>query len=268
MSKAQKVVADYIAANPEKVALSSVRQLEKELGASKSTVVRVAQRLGYDGFHQLKKSLLKSLRRNIHPFANFKLLLTEPEVPSDYVGMIAQETLTNINTCLRQVDPEQFQLAVKLITEAEHIYAMGMGVSSFLSNMAAYLLTRIGLRCFAMSPMVLNFSEQVINLNTNDVVLAFCFRSYATNTLRGMQTAHDRNIKSVVVSDRLTSPLAPLADAFFPVPVHSLTYSHSIISPLMLLYALVAHVGFQRKDETLNSIESIEALRKKYGHYV
>ena len=162
MSKAQKLVAQYIAASPEKVALSSVRQLEKELGVSKSTVVRVAQKLGYEGFYQLKTSLLGSLRRNMHPFANYKNLLIDSENPSDYLGMMAQETLNNINACMQQVDPVQFQMAVKLLIEADHIYTMGMGVSHFLSNMASYLLTRIGMRCFAMSPQVLNFSEQVI----------------------------------------------------------------------------------------------------------
>ena len=80
-----------------------------------------------------------------------------------------------------------------------------------------------------------------------------------------METAHDRNIKSIAVSDLPTSPLAPLSSAFFPVPVSSLTYSYSIISPLMLLYALVARVGHERKSQTISSIETIEELRKKYG---
>ena len=263
MSKAQKTVADFIVANPEKFALSSVRQLEKELGTSKSTIVRLAQKLGYEGFHELKGSLLESLRRNIHAFKNYKLLLNDPVGHSDFMGMIAQESFDNINACLQQVEPDQFDLAVKLISEADHIYTLGMGVSSFLSNMAAYLLTRIGLRCFAMGPHVLSFAEQMINLGPNDVVLVFCFRTYAANTLRAMQTAHEMELKSVAISDLPTSPLAPISTAFFPVPVNSLTYSHSIITPLVLLYALVAEVGNRRKERTLNLIELIEKLRRK-----
>jgi DNA-binding MurR/RpiR family transcriptional regulator len=266
MSNAQKAIADYIVANPQKFALSSVRQLEIELGTSKSTIVRLAQKLGYEGFLELKTSLLDGLRRNIHPFKNYKSLLNNPENQSDYLNMLAQESFDNINDCLCQVDPEQIDLAVKLLTEADHIYAMGMGVSSFLANMAAYLLTRIGMRCFAMSPQVLNYAEQVINLGPNDVVMAFCFRTYARNTMQAMQTAHDMKLKSIAVSDLPTSPLAPLCDAFFPVPVKSLTYSHSIVAPLVLLYSLVAHVAHQRKDQTLSSIEAIEQLRKKPGH--
>ncbi|MDQ7052273.1 MAG: hypothetical protein Q9P14_05075 [candidate division KSB1 bacterium] len=50
LTDSQKLIANFIVENPQKFALSSVRELEQELNVSKSTIVRLAQALGYNGW--------------------------------------------------------------------------------------------------------------------------------------------------------------------------------------------------------------------------
>ena len=268
LSKSQKAVADFIVANPERFALSSIRQLEKDLGTSKSSIVRVAQTLGYDGFHELKNLLLENLRRDVTPIKNYNMRfrneqahLDDANIQTDILGLLAQETVDNINATLRQVDPDQFNLAVDIIIQADHIYCMGEGVSSFLTGMTSFLLTRIGMRCVAMNSQIRNFTEQVISLGARDALLAISFKPYSQTTRNALGLARERGIRSIAISDAPTSPLALLCDAFFPVSVISSTFSNSIICPQMLLYALVTKVGYSRKAQTLSTLEAIDKLR-------
>ena len=58
LTKSQKKVASYVIENPLKFALSSVRMLESELNVSKTTIIRLAQALGYSGFQEIRSLLL------------------------------------------------------------------------------------------------------------------------------------------------------------------------------------------------------------------
>ncbi|MDY3250349.1 MAG: MurR/RpiR family transcriptional regulator, partial [Candidatus Choladocola sp.] len=53
MFPAERKVAEYILAYPEKVARITITELAELSGASDATVIRLCKRLGYKGFYQL-----------------------------------------------------------------------------------------------------------------------------------------------------------------------------------------------------------------------
>jgi len=75
LTESQKVIANYIVENPQKFVLCSVRKLENELKISKSTIVRSAQALGYNGIYELKSLLLKGMKCNFGHIPRNKSLL-------------------------------------------------------------------------------------------------------------------------------------------------------------------------------------------------
>lgn len=264
MTDAQKLVANYIVEKPEKFALSSIRELEKELKTSKSTIVRLAQKLGYDGFYQLKISFLKNIRKDLHPIASYKILLSNSIIKkSDYLNMIAEETVNNINFTLQLIDKEQFQKAIGLLENANHVYTVGAGLSSYLADISSYLLKRVAIQTSSMSSCSLSFAEQVINLKKDDVILAFSFPSYTQETIKAAQFAHEKKIKVISVTDKLTNEIVQYSDAYLQVVVDSITMSNSIMSVLVLMYAIASQTGRDFKAQTLQTIESIEHLREK-----
>lgn len=262
LTESQKIIANYIVENPQKFALSSIRELEEELSTSKSTIVRLAQVLGYNGFHELKTSFLKKMRRDLEPIRRYKEYLTESQDEVNFIDVIVEESYGNIQDTLQLIDEEQYQKIVTLIENANHVFTIGLGVSSYVAQIAAYLFTRISIKSNYMTHGGVTFTEQIINLTGDDVILAFSFPPYSKETIEAVQYAHERKIKIISITDRVTNKIVQLSDASLQVAVDSITISNSVMAVLVILYALVAQIGFDLKKQTLEMIEAIENLRK------
>ena len=264
LTKSQKIIANYIVENPQKLALRSVRDLEKELKISKSTIVRLAQMLGYDGFNELKSELLKEIEHNSGPIFRYKAFLSAPHEKSNYLQLIADESLINIHRTLQVIDSEQYKKTINLLKNASHVYTIGIGISSCLAEITTYLLTRVSIHSHFMPHGTLTFAEQIINLSKDDVIFAFSFPPYSKETIEAANYAQERGIKTVSVTDKATSKIVQYSDANLQVFVDSITISNSIMSVLVLLYSIVAQLGAELKEKTLETIEAIEHVRKEH----
>lgn len=263
LTESQKIIANYIVGNPQKFALSTVRELEKELNTSKSTIVRLAQALGYEGFHELKSAFLKIIRHELDPINRYKTFLSEPAGDSNYLKLIADETVNNIHDTLLLVDTDQYKKAVNLLKNAHCVYTIGLGISTYLAEIASYLFNRVSIKSNYMTYGGLTFAEQIINISKNDVIFAFSFLPYSEETIQAAAYAQEKKIRVIAVTDKVTSKIVQHSDVLLQVNVESMTISNSITAVLVLLYAIVAQIGHELKHKTLETIESIEHVRKE-----
>lgn len=265
LTESQKTIANFIVENAQKFALCSVRELEKELNISKSTIVRLAQMLGYDGFYELKSELLQEIRNNSGPINRYKKFLSEPHEKLDFVKLIADETVNNIHKTMQLVDKEQYKKAIDFLKKANHVYTVGMGISSYLAEIATYLFSRSSINSMFMTHGALKFTEQIINISKNDVIFAFSFPPYSKETIDASRYARERDIKVISITDKVTNEIVHYSDVVLQVFVESITISNSIMSVLVLLYSIIAQIGDELKDKTLKTIEAIEHVRKEHS---
>ena len=269
LTKSQKVIINYIVENPQKFAFSSVRKLERELHTSKSTIVRLAQALGYNGFHAMRTAFLEEIQNNIDPINRYKKYLSEtlkasPSRAPNFLQLISDETVNNINATLCLIDGGQYRKAIRLIERAQHLYSMGVGISCCLAEMAAYLFTRVSIKSNYLTCGHISFTEQIINMSQDDVIIAFSFPPYSKETIDAACYARERKIKVISFTDKVTNKIVQHSDIFLPVYVKSMTSSNSIMAVLVVLYSIATQIGHELKDKTLDTIEAIEHVRKKH----
>lgn len=263
LTESQKIIANYIVENPRKFALSSVRQLEKELNTSKSTIVRLAKVLGYHGFHELKSLFLDTIRHELEPINRYKTLLYDRNDQSNYLDLIAAETIRNIHDTLSVLDREQYQRTIELVEHADQVYTLGLGISTYLAEVVSYLFNRISIRTNYMTSCAISFLEQIINLSKNDLIIAFSFPPYSPETVEAAKFAQKNGIKVVSVTDKATSKIIQYSDVVLQVAVESMTFSNSIMPVLMIFYAMTTQIGKKFRKKTLQKIKAIEEVRKK-----
>lgn len=265
LTESQKIIANYIVENPRKFALSSIRELEKELNTSKSTIVRLAQSLGYVGHQELKSVLLQSIRDELEPIHRYKSLLAGFVKETNCLDLIAEETIFNIRDSLQLIDYEQYKKAIQLFVNAKHVYTMGMKISNYLAEIAAYLFNRVSINSSSMDYAGLNFTERIINMTAKDVILAFSFNPYSRETIEAAAYAKAKKIPVVAITDKVTSEIVQYSDVFLHVSVESSSISNSIASGFVLLSSIVTQIGYDRKSKMLETIEEIEHLRKDHA---
>jgi len=264
LTESQKTIANYIVENPQKFALSSIRELEKELKISKSSIVRLAQALGYKGFANLKSEFLEGIRNNLGPLGRYKTFLREPHGKVDFLRWIAEEATDNIQKTLQLIDPVQYKRALEMLKKASHVFTVGVGISSCLAELAAYLFNRISVNSTHIPYGPLKFTERIINLTPRDLIFAFSFPPYSRETIEAARYARERGLKVIAVTDKATSEIVQHSDVFLQVVVESITISNSIMSVLVLIYSLIAQLGDELKNKTLETIRAIEHVRKEH----
>lgn len=263
-TQSQKMIADFIVENPQVFALSSVRDLESRLKTSKATIVRLAQTLGYSGFQELKSEFLRSMRKELDPIHRFKSMLDENVNSSTVLRRINEQTRKNLELTAQMVDSRLVDSAVQMIQKAHYVYTMGIAMSSYLAEITAYLFSRVSLRSHALHYGALNFSEQIINMSKNDLILAFSFPPYSPETIKAAAYAKEKKLKIIAITDKATNEIIAHSDLFFQVAVESTIMSNSIMAPLAVIYALADQLGHELKAKTLKTIDSIDHVRKEH----
>jgi len=166
---------------------------------------------------------------------------------------------------LQLIDNVQYKKSIDLLKHANHVYTIGVGISSYLAEIATYLFARVSINSNFMTHGALTFSEQIINLSKDDVIFAFSFPPYSKETIEAAHYAKEKGIKVISVTDKATSKIIQYSDVFLQVSVESITISNSIMPVLVLLYSIITQIGDELKDKTLKTIEAIEHVRKEHS---
>lgn len=127
----EKYIADYILAHNTSVLKMSTKALGKETYTSPATIVRLCQKLGFDGFDDFKITFSKDYNENIlhtdsidynYPFSKSSTTLEVIES----ITKIKEKTIEEMRYLL---DDYHIEKAVQLIQDAQYIDFYGYGTS-------------------------------------------------------------------------------------------------------------------------------------------
>ncbi len=173
LSGNQRKAADYLLAHLREAPFLSIVELEHRSGASKATIVRLAQRLGYTGFLEMREQLIAGVQSQmtitemfpLHPHPRKEETLTA----------VARQDVKNINQTIARIDRKVFADVAQMILGAGHVYTLGLGISSLMSRILAYSLSQVAVRSTAFVHDYETFIEQIYVLGRSDLLIAFSF---------------------------------------------------------------------------------------------
>lgn len=256
----QKVVADYILAHLQEVPFLSVPELADRSGASEATIVRFAQRIGFDGYAALKEHLLAGVRERVALPSGAAAELFARVPQDDTLRVVATQEIGNIEGSVNALDRETFGQAATMLFRADHVYAFGMGISSHLADLTTYMLTQIGLRATTLSLRFSSPLEPLVALRPSDCLFVYSFPPYSRATIEMMREASDRGIPCLAVTDRLTSPAAQLARVVLPVRSENMMYTNSVAAVSVLVNALATEIALRHQDSAAAAVTRITRI--------
>lgn len=146
----EKDVADYILSHLDQISELSTAELAKASFTSKATVVRLSQKLGLNGFQNLRISLTAEINQKKRID---QLLANEPVTgKSTYddivktIPMLYDKAVTNTRLSL---DKNSMNRINQVLQRAECIDIYGTGISYILAQSAAFKISTLGLECSA-----------------------------------------------------------------------------------------------------------------------
>lgn len=235
LSPGQRRVARFCLADPERAARISAARIGAEVGVSESTVVRLALRLGLDGFPELQQALAQAH----HPPRSEQIAAEEAVSKAEESIRLDAENLTQLT---EHFDWATVDAAVDAIASAQRVHVIGFRTSFSLAFLASFLLRQIHPDARLVTDMGGGLVEDVSRLTEGDVVLGFSFPRYVRSTARTLEFARGRGAKTIAVTDSVLSPVGG-ADLVFTVRHDGAGFFNSNVAATALINAVVCGVA-------------------------
>lgn len=232
----QAVAGVFLDRAGDVVELSS-QQVAELAGASRATVVRTCQSLGYTGYQQLRVLLARDAGPPPTPDAL-------PGTPGARVASTFAHVAASVPAMVALLDHNDVANAVEALATAGRIVVVGNGLSAPLAVDAAARLVSIGRRAEA-PPDVIGQQVSARQLTPGDALLVISGSGANGASVRAAEAARRGGATVVLVTAFGRSPLTTSADICLVVGMPDLTFHDELtltsrIPQVILLEGLLA----------------------------
>lgn len=257
----QKKIADYFVDHFDEIPFLNVQQIAANTDSSDASIVRFAQRVGFEGFKELQEEIGKTLQNRLQHVDLFTVPASE-SMQNDILTSIAQQDVKNINDTLALIERDRFEKAVELILTARHVHTAGLGISYLLAEMLSYQLMQVGISSSALRQGSTVFAEQVLYFQPNDLLITFSFPPYSVETIDTARIAHERGNTVISITDKMNAPITFSSELSLLVKSKNMLFTNSFAAISVLINALSTQCALRDKVRAEKIVNDLNALTK------
>jgi DNA-binding MurR/RpiR family transcriptional regulator len=246
MPRRLRQCAEYIAANSDRIAVSTVAELAAGADVPPSAVMRFCQVIGFSGFSEMQK-LFRDAYSPKWPDYTTRVSNLKSGAAGNPARLLAEfvdagrQSLEQLAT---SVDEAALSKAVDVLARAGTLHIVGMRRVFPAASYLAYVFEKLSI------PAMLHDGAGKLDhraaLRTGDALIAISFAPYSDETLDLAAEAHARGIKIVALTDHFASPLARHAAAVLPVAEVDFGAFRAMSATIALALALAVAVAAAR----------------------
>jgi DNA-binding MurR/RpiR family transcriptional regulator len=255
LTRAERQVAVGVLDDPQSVAFGTLASVARSIGTSGTTIIRLAGKLGLDGFGELQALAREDLAAQLRPA---RQRIREP-APGDIVTQALAFELDNLQETLGRVDQASFDEAAKRMAECRGQVLIiaaecAAGVGDLLADQLAMLRDRV----VKVGGNDLHVGKLLAAAGPDDAALLIDQRRYDRWVLNALRLVSSSGVYIVSFSDSPLSPLAEASSAAFTVRAHGAGPFDSHVAALALGYALVAAVAARLASPAADRLDRLE----------
>lgn len=200
LSALEEDVLTYIVEHHEDILTMGIRQLAQNTLTSTSTIIRLAKKLGYNGFIDMTYKIMPLIQYNVMP--------QETEVQT----IFSNESLTELN------DPKIFkEIAQALVDiDKQFVFVYANGFSGIIAEYFYKKLLVLGKRVMFSTG---NDSVGVLENNLDDIGLFMTISKSGetTKVLEKVRTATENDIPVIAFTNEITNSLSELGNQIIKI---------------------------------------------------
>lgn len=262
MTQADRQIARFILDHPEQMLTMSSAALAEATGRSQSSVVKFSQKLGYEGYQQLKLDVNKAKAQEFHAPAG---VIHGTIDASDSYMTILQKLIGSKLLSMRETSAVNTEAtidsALDALMSARRIQLAGVGASSLVARDFSYKLLKLGRTVLVDSDSHIQISNASA-LNDQDLIIALSHSGRSMETLRIAELAKKRGATLLSVTGLQPNPLLEIADiSLFSVADEERVRSSAITSrdAQLMLMDMLFILLLRRQADAYDYIHRSEA---------
>lgn len=262
LTPGERRVAEAVLGDPQLVAFGTVADLAERAGTSGPTVLRLATRLGYDGFVSLQKAVQDELGQRLRPAAERIRQRPGP----DALRRTLDIEVENVHATLEAADGETYRHAVGLLARRTgQAYVISGDASHGVAHVFAseLALLRPGVELVSGSPI--GVARSLAHVARSDVAIVIDLRRHERWVVEATELLASRRVALVAVTDSVLSPIAAPAEARFVVFANGAGPFDSHVGTLAILNALVTGVAGRLRRSATDRLDRVEEAWHRSG---
>lgn len=252
----QRLIQVLLAVPGEGAFLSSITLAERA-GVHPTTAVRLAKKLGFSGYPELRAKLQEEI------FVDNGAARMQRRLETMAGGSILQSLIASEIAALQavpdQISQDQIEQAADTLIESEQIAVFGVGHASALADLFVRRLNRSGYSASGFHHIGWETPEKIMNMGPRGVLFAFAFRHVPESLPGLLEFVRGTGARSIVIGDAVGPMIRPRPDTLLAASRGARGESQSLTVPMAICNALILELS---KRDDGRSVASLERLTK------
>jgi DNA-binding MurR/RpiR family transcriptional regulator len=262
LTTAERRVAEAILHSPQSVGFGTVADLADSAKVGAASVVRLAAKLGFDGYSDLQASIQDDLMRQLRPAVE-RIDETLGDGPRSAHAAVE---LANVRATIEAADPRSIeQLTARLADLSRPVVLLSGDASAGVAAQFADQLQQLRDAVSIVSGSDVAVRRAIAVLPHDATAIVIDLRRYERWLLDAHASLRERGVWSAAFTDSILSPLAAQADVTFMLSAHSVGPFDSHVGTLALLNLIGAEVAGALRTSARNRLAAVEEAWSRHG---
>jgi DNA-binding MurR/RpiR family transcriptional regulator len=246
LPKRLRQCADYLAANIDRIAVSTVSELATGAAVPPSALMRFCQLLGFSGFSEMQRLFRNSYSPQRPDYATRlqNLRAQGTGSASALLAEFVEAGRQSLEGLARGSDEVALEAAIAHLAQADLIHVIGFRRAFPVASYLAYALEKMNI------PAMLHDGTGKLDhahaLRPGDALIAITFAPYSGETVALAEAAARRNLPVIAITDTPISPVAGNAAVVLTVAEVDFGAFRSLSATLALAITLAVALGTAR----------------------
>ena len=255
LTAAERRIAEVILQTPQSIGFGTVAELAQSANVGAASVVRLATKLGFDGYTELQQAIQGELLQQLRPAAE-RIRTAGGHTRDEHTDT----EVSNVQATLDGVEATAFEALVGRLALLDRPVAVlaseaSRGVATQFTSQLRQLRPSVDL----VGGDEVTVHRELALLDERATVLVVDLRRYERWVLEAHAAVAARGLWSAGVTDSMLSPIASRADVAFVVAASSSGPFDSFVGVLALLNLVASETAARLKGSATERLAAIEA---------
>lgn len=212
----EKSIIDYITRNPDEVIKDNIRSLSDKTFTTPATIFRFCKKVGFDGYNDLKSSLIYELAINNSSKNELTKTISLETSVKDLITIISTKNQQAILNTSKLIDENLLIRAVEMIENHQKINLYGMGSSLLVAMDMKQKFQRVN----KILSLDQDWHMQFLNAKNSDkdtLSIIFSYSGETSEMIKCSNILSEKNSKIISVTGFLNSSVAKKSDLLLQV---------------------------------------------------
>lgn len=255
---------DVLLGDPMRAAMDNGSAISLRAGVHPASAVRLARRLGFAGYPELRSFIQTSLTQGEQDFESPAARMAARLARATGGGLldtVIDSEIAALRQMRRSVSDEDIHHFARRLRDCRRIFIFGRGHAATLSALISLRLTRSGYDAIDLGAQMHQMPETLNGVTDADVVWLLAFRKAPALVGEIHAVATERGALTLALTDRQAGRFAHPVDGHIVVSRGAAGESPSLVVPMTVANTVILELASIDEGRSIRALEAFKAFR-------